>query len=362
MSSTNNTTNYTDFNPSDLKFTKLEENERSNGQLVGFPRYTKNGLDIPLDIQLPWIKLFTYGVPQLNQFYKTDNDRSHIRIPLDLSIPEIADFANKLKEIDTIMGSPEMMETLLGKKAKKYKYQSIYREGQVIEVDSDDDTSSKKKSTAPRPPYFKLKLKLSYPEKRVESKVFESDESPDTKKRTRTKVDVSTIDEFASFVRYQSKIRCVAKPFKIWAHPLSKKDPEFGIAFRLERVEVEKSSISGSYKSVFESENFIDSDDEELPKITNLKVTKEPTKEPTKVQVKEESSDESSEDEKIIKKAPIKEVDSSDSEEEVVKPSSSKGKIAEVDSDSSDEEVVVAKPPPKKKAEPAAKATKATKK
>lgn len=363
MSSTNNTTNYTDFNPSDLKFTKLEENERSNGQLVGFPRYTKNGVDIPLDIQLPWIKLFTYGVPQLNQFYKTDNDRSHIRIPLDLSIPEIEEFANKLKEIDAIMSSPEMMETLLGKKAKKYKYQSIYREGQVIEIDSDDDTSSKKKSTAPRPPYFKLKLKLSYPDKRVESKVFESDESPDTKKRTRTKVDVSTIDEFASFVRYQSKIRCVAKPFKIWAHPLSKKDPEFGIAFRLERVEVEKSSISGSYKSVYESENFIDSDEEELPKISNLNLkssTKESTKETSKAPVKEESSDESSEDEKIIKKAPIKEVDSSDSEEEVVKPSSSsKGKIAEVDSDSSDEEVVVAKPPAKgKKAAPAPKTKK----
>ena len=121
MTSISNTVNYIDFNPMDLKFTKLEENERSNGQLIGYPRYNRNGIDIPLEIQLPWIKLFTYGVPQLNQFYKTDNDRSHLRLPLDLNIPEVALFVEKIKQIDSIMSSPEIMEQILGKRAKKYK-------------------------------------------------------------------------------------------------------------------------------------------------------------------------------------------------------------------------------------------------
>ena len=343
MTSTSNTINYTDFNPSDLKFTKLEENDRSNGQLVGYPRYSRNGVEIPLEIQLPWIKLFTYGVPQLNQFYKTDNDRSHLRLPLDLNVPEIAEFAEKLKQIDSIMSSPEMMETLLGKKAKKYKYQPLYREGTIQEEDSDEDEGEKKKKpSAPRPPYFKLKLKLSYPDKKVESKVFESEESKDTGKRVRTKVETSTIDEFASFVRYQSSVRPVMKPFKMWAHPLSKKDPEFGIACRLERVEVDKASISGSYKSIYESESFIDSDDEELPKISNVKIDQN---------TKSNESDDSSDDEKVTKptttKETIVEVES-DSEDEKVAVSNTQTKVAQVDTDSSDEEVVVAKPPPKK--------------
>lgn len=342
MTSTSNTINYTDFNPSDLKFTKLEENDRSNGQLVGYPRYNKNGIEIPLEVQLPWIKLFTYGVPQLNQFYKTDGDRAHLRLPLDLSIPEIAEFSEKLKQIDSIMSSPEMMETLLGKKAKKYKYQPLYREGTVQEEDSDEEEGDKKKKpSAPRPPYFKLKLKLSYPEKKVESKVFESKEAKDTGKRTRTKVETSTIDEFASFVRYQALVRPVMKPFKMWAHPLSKKDPEFGIACRLERIEVDKSSISGSYKSIYESENFIDSDDEELPKINNVKLNEN---------IKSNESDDSSDDEKVTKppvtKEKIVEVES-DSEDEKMAVSKSQ-KVAQVDTDDSDEEVVIAKPPPKK--------------
>jgi hypothetical protein len=338
MTSSSNTINYTDFVASDLKFTKLEENDRSNGQLVGYPRYNKNNVEIPLEIQLPWIKLFTYGVPQLNQFYKTDNDRSQLRLPLDLRIPEVAAFAEKLKQIDSIMSSPEMMETLLGnKKAKKYKYQPLYREGTVQEEDSDDDDkdNTKKKSNAIRPPYFKLKLKLSYPDKKVESKVFESDESKTNGKRTRTKVETNTIDEFASFIRYQALVRPVMKPFKLWAHPVSKKDPEFGIACRLERIEVDKASISGSYKSVYNSENFIDSDDDELPKISNMKV----------------NDSDSSDDEKVIKlvtKENIIEVDSDSDSDPEQKVTKTQTPIADIDSDDSDEEIVVAKQVKKK--------------
>jgi hypothetical protein len=336
MITASNTINYTDFNPVNLKFTKLEENDRSNGQLVGYPRYNRNGIEIPLEIQLPWIRLFTYGVPQLNQFYKTDNDRAHLRLPLDLNIPEIAEFAEKLKQIDAIMGSPEMMESLLGKKSKKYKYQPLYRESIIQEEDSDEENEvKKKKSSEPRPPYFKLKLKLSYPDKKVESKIFESEETS-TGKRVRTKMDASTIDEFAHFVRYKSLIRPVMKPFKIWAHPLSKKDPEFGISCRLERIEVDKASISGLYNSTYESETFIDSEnDEELP-LNNLKIDS-----------KLNNYDDSSDDE-VITKPSGKDDNQSDSDLEESNLPKLQKTIAQVDSDESDEEIVVTKPVVKK--------------
>jgi hypothetical protein len=273
-------------------------------------------------------------------------------VPLDLNIPEVANFANKLKELDSIMSSPEMIEKLFGKKAKKYKYLSIYKESQLIEYDSDDDTD-KKKINEPKPPYLKLKLKLSYPDKKIESLVFESEKDLETKKITREKVNVTTIDEFTSYVRYKSDIRCIIKPFKIWAHPLTKKDPEFGISFRLEKVEVYKSSKP--YKSTLDSDNFIDSDDEEIPKVSNIKLKEDSSN---------NSDDDSSVEEEIIGKTQIAEVDSdSDSDEEVItKPveTVTKKTIEKVttkvietvnsdDSDDSDEEVVIAKPPVKAK-------------
>lgn len=331
MQSASNTVNYTDFNPANLKFTKLEENDRSNGQLVGYPRYNKNGVDIPLEIQLPWIKLFTYGVPQLNQFYKSDNERAHLRLPLDLNIPEIAEFAAKIRQIDSIMGSPEMMESLLGKKSKKYKYQPLYRESIVHEEDSDDDNETKKKKLNElRPPYFKLKLKLSYPDKKVESKIFESDET--SGRRVRTKMDVNTIDEFAHFIRYKSLIRPVMKPFKIWAHPLSKKDPEFGISCRLERIEVDKASISGLHNS-YESETFIDSDNDELPShVNDLKLDSKPHYE----------SDSSDDNNLAVNSSLDINKDFSDSDLEEPTFTKTEKPIAQVDSDS--DEIVIKKP------------------
>jgi hypothetical protein len=318
--------NYTDFTPANLSFTKLEENDRSNGQLVGYPRY--NGATV--DLQLPWIKLFTYGVPQLGQYYKSDADRSHLRIPLDVNNPEVAEFINKIKELDTLMASPDMGEKLFGKKAKKYRYTPIFREGHVPVEESDDEDEPKKakKPSAPRPPYIKAKLNLTYPERNIKTKVFESELNSETNKRTRTKLEsIVSIDDFANIVRYQSNVRCIIRPFKIWAHSLTKKDPEFGISLRLERIEVDKSSIAGAYKSAYTAEEFIDSDDEEeLPKIEKVAVS-EPVAASKKAVVEESDS---SDDEPVIKAtAKVAEVassDDSDSDDEPVVKAPSKAK------------------------------------
>ncbi len=324
--------NYTDFTPANISFTKLEENERSNGQLVGYPRY--NGATV--DLQLPWIKLFTYGVPQLGQYYKSDADRAHLRIPLDVNNAEVADFINKIKDLDALMASPEMGEKLFGKKAKKYKYTPIFREGHVPVEESDDDDEPKKakKPSAPRPPYIKAKLNLTYPERNIKTKVFESELNSETSKRSRTKLEnIVTIDDFANVVRYQSNVRCIIRPFKIWAHSLTKKDPEYGISLRLERIEVDKASIASAYKSAYTAEEFIDSDsEEELPKIEKASVAESIA---------------------VAKKAAPVESDSSD-DEPIIKATAKVAEVPSSDSDS-DEEPIVKKAPAKK---PATKAKK----
>ena len=347
----NITTNYTEFIPANLTFTKLEENDRSNGQLIGYPRYSSNGSESSIEIQLPWIKLITYGVPTINdktkKYYKTDNDRAHLRLPLDLQNPEVLDFTNKFKALDAIMADPEMAKKLLGKNAKKYKYQPIYREAQVAQVDDDDDSeedtkkSSKKdkKPTFNKPPYIKLKLDLTWPDSNVKTKVFESLLDTTTNKRTRTKVEISSVDDFANIVRYLSTIRCIIKPFKIWGHPTSKKDPEYGIGWKVVRVEVEKLASNSNFKSS-NSDSFIDSDSEdEIPKInkqvdTSNKQVDTITKQVDTININkddesdDESDDDSSDEEFVMASTnnnttnKIVEVDSSDDsdEEEVQKP------------------------------------------
>ena len=95
----NEITNYTDFDTSKLTFTKLEENDRTNGQQIGYPRYVINNVEVPLCVQLPWINISTYGVPSVNQYTKNDKERSHLKLPLDLNNSEVLEFVNKIKEI-----------------------------------------------------------------------------------------------------------------------------------------------------------------------------------------------------------------------------------------------------------------------
>ena len=319
------TVNYSDFNPANLDFTKLEENERSNGQLIGYPRFSHQGKDSTLELQLPWIKLTTYGVPTLNdktkKFYKTDTDRAHIRLPLDIENSEVSELVDKIKAIDAMMANPDTAKKLLGKNYKKYKYSPIFREVVAAPTDygsgseSDEDTKKKEvKPLANRPPYVKLKLDLTWPDNNVRTKVFSSELDMESNKRSRTKIDVTTIDDFASIIRYQSNIRCIAKPFKAWAHPPSKKDPEYGVGWKVIRVEVEKVEGSSVYKSMYESEKFIDSDtEEELPEVkqTQAKVVEIVASDDS------DESDESDKDEPSIQTQQIIiEVESSDDEEE----------------------------------------------
>jgi hypothetical protein len=327
----NKTITYKEFNPENLTFTKFEENDRSNGQLVSYPRYVHQGREVRIEIQTPWIDLDMYGVPTLNEktknYYKSDKDRAHLRLPLDLSKPDIFEFAEKIKIIDAINSDPENVKKLLGKNAKKYTYQPIFREALIQQNDDDDDEDVPKKSSKLssiiKLPYMKGKLDIEYGTDNIKTKIFNSIlENPnESEKRKRTQIEVSTVDDVCSIVRYKSKIRCVLKPFKGWAHPTSKKDPEFGIGWKVVRIEVD--DVQTSQSSNNDSNEFIDSDsEEELPKIASLQINKTEV-----LKSVESSSDES---------------DSSDGEEVMV---ASQTKIVEVDSsdDSEDE----APPPPK---------------
>ena len=335
------TTNFTDVKVSQLNFTDFEENTRSKGQKISYPRYTstETGSEIPLFMQLPWIDMKSYGVPKLGEYYTDDTQRAFVKVPLDQSIPEVKQLTDMLRALDEKLGSDEFKEKMFGAKSSKYIYQTIIR----LPQDDEDTKKVVKKDYGPKHPYLKLKIDTSFPDGVVKSIVYNS--IMEAGKRTRTKVDgIKTIDDFASHVCWMSRIRPIVRPVKLWAQAASKKDPTYGLTFKIGKTEVEPPVKSNSnVKQFMESDAFLDSD-EESDSIETVKPTvfALPTSTPTSTASKgkqlaqvESDSDQESEDEseeevvkpvtKSASKAPAKKVESDDDEEsdeeEEVKPS-----------------------------------------
>ena len=363
------TTNYTDVNISQLNFTDFEDNSRSKGQRISYIRYTSSetGSEIPLFIQFPWIHLSSYGVPKMGEYYTDDAQRAFVKVPLDQSIPEVKQLSDTLRKLDDKLGSTEFKEKMFGAKSSKYEYQPILRMPQEEDEDTKKDT---KKDYGPRHPYMKLKIDTTYPDNQVKSIVFNS--IMEGSKRVRTKVDnVTTIDDFASHVCWMSRIRPIVRPVKLWAQAANKKDPTYGLTFKIAKTEVEPPAKNNSnVKQYLESDAFLDSD-EESDTVLTVAPTKQVAKATPQVKGKQvaQVDSESEEDEvplsRTASKAPIKKVESDSEEEDDTPPSrtASKAPIKKVESDDdeeSDEDVKPKKNASKVPAKTATKSKKAT--
>lgn len=258
MANNQKTTKFQDFEPEALDLTPFQDNERSKGQNIAYPRYQDDGA--PLMLQGPWIKMNTYGVPRAGEYYKTDNDRAFIKIPLDTTNEEINEFYQKLKQIDDKFNSKEFKTKMFSSKASKYKYVPIVRE--PVEDEEMDDENKKK---YPRPPYMKVKLDTTYPDAKVKTQVYTSIMKDG--KREREKQTVSTVDEFASVVRFLSTIRPIVRPVKGWCEKKVRQGNDYmqyGITFKLIKVEVEPAEgTTNNLSQYMNNDAFIDSDDDE---------------------------------------------------------------------------------------------------
>jgi hypothetical protein len=254
------TISYTKWNANHLTFTELQENDRSKGQLIAYPRFDHPSLgeNQPLMLQLPWIKLDAYGIPRVGEYYKTAYERAFVKTPLriDDEDSEVSKLVEKLKEIDDTYSSEDMKKKLFGKKWKKYKFYPIVR---FPELDDDEENADKK------PPYCKLKLDLSYPDNEVKTKVYTSVLDTETDKRKRELVECSTVDDVAEVVRYLSSVRFIIRPVKMWAQPAKKSDPAYGIVWKIVKAEVQPSDRGNStlYNSYYNNNTFLDSDDDD---------------------------------------------------------------------------------------------------
>lgn len=303
------TTKFDKFEADRLSFTPLEDNERSKGQKIAYPRYNhpELGENQPLCIQGPWITLDNYGVPQLGEYYKEEKDRAFLKMPLDMANKEVVTMVEELSKIDKRYGSNEFKTESFGKNSKKYTFQPTVR------YPPEDEESE-----VVRPPYMKLKLDLTWPDSNVKTEVIKS-EVLDSGKRAREKVPIETVGDFAAQVGYMCKFRPIFRPVKMWAHQIkSVSNPQYGVVYKLLKIEVEPNkSNTNLYQNYLQGDIFLDDEEEEA-----VEGTSEPAEAKKAVTKQLDSdSDESSDDS-----------DDSESEEEKVqaKPKKGKGKKASV--------------------------------
>lgn len=299
------TTKFDQFEADRLTFTPLEDNERSKGQKISYPRYNhpEHGEGQALFLQGPWMQMYSYGVPTLGEYYKEDKDRAFVKVPLDLNNPEVKKMVEEFDKVDAVLSSEDYKKEQFGKNAKKYEYQPIVR---YPLVDEEEENT--------KPPYMKLKLDLTWPDSNVKTEVFTSELMEDGK-RSRNKVDLETVTEFASNLSYMSNFRPVFRPVKLWAHQAKMKDPGYGIVFKLIKVEVEPNKNSNSsVLSYLQGDVFIDDEDEEVVEAqssTVVEEVKDVKKVDTKKVVEDSDSDsdsDSSDDDSDSEEQPPKKV------------------------------------------------------
>lgn len=324
------TVKYTDVNVASLGFTPFDEdNQRSKGQKIAFIRYInpKTNTEGPLIIQLPWIHMKSGGVPKLGEYFSDDSQRSFVKVPIDLSLPEMQQLADLFKNIDKMLDSDDFRKKTFGAKASKYVYQPSFR---IPLEDDDDNNKDKKKNYGPKHPYIKLKIDTTYPDNQIKTILFSS--TMDNGKRVRNKIEnVKSIDDFASHVCWMSRIHPIVRPVKLWAQNPSKKDPTYGLTFKIIKVEVEAPpKQSSSFKQYLEADTFLDSDKESDTPVT---LTKTPITVNNKAEMKAESESESESDSEINSKMNNLKVEPVEKSLKTVR-----GKqIVQVDSDSNSE-------------------------
>jgi hypothetical protein len=299
------TVNYVDVDVARISATELQENDRSKGQRIAYPRYHHSilGENQALMMQFPWIRLETYGVPRAGEYFKTDADRSFVKVPLNTSVPEVASLVDKLKEIDAYLASEDFASKLLGKKWNKYTYQPIYREANVHQGDdSDEETTAAKKQSDPKLPYLKLKIDTEYGTNAIKTQLFRSETVDGKRVRTEVK-EIECLDDFIKLVSYQSNFRPITRLVKFWAQPLTKKDPTWGATLKIVKAEVEPSAKgNGLYKQYMNADAFLDSDEEVKVPVQSQSHQDKKAVPVSKKTVEVESDDQSDEEEKSAAK------------------------------------------------------------
>ncbi|ADO67406.1 hypothetical protein crov372 [Cafeteria roenbergensis virus] len=284
-------TSLDNFEPSRLTIKDFQEG-KGVGPKMAFLRYNHPSLgeDTSLMLQTPWITLTSGGIPRYNeQYHKNDKDRAYLRLPLE----EGTDFFNKITALDEQFSSDEFKKEKFGKLYKKY---SMYPCVKITEQEEGDTRD-------PLPPSLKLRFSLVWNEEdkdacEINTQVFTS--KMEDGKRTRTPVPVSSLKDMESLVRLGAKLRLIVRPVSAWMNPKK----EYGIKWKIQKMEVEPSTAGNALmKEFYETDAFIDSDDEEDVELPPSATGKKTSTKTTKEDDEDEDDDDDDDDDDVGEKS-----------------------------------------------------------
>jgi hypothetical protein len=323
------TITYKTFDVSNLRLETPVENklnaDMTKYQLMSLPKYLKDGKDFIPQIQGPWMNLSTYGIPGkndksgkpiLNQAGQplSDYERGRMKIPFDLTDPEVKKFYDVLSDIDTHCENQK--EKIFGAKAAKaYKYAPIIR--------TPPEDPLAEEGAAVKPNSMTVKFDFDYKSKEIKSKVYVNTDGD------RAEVATPTVDAVQKYVRYKSDFRLVFAISKFYATKAADTTDgkrKYGFGLKLKHIEVKPSSVSPQD----EQENaFVEDDEDEVVErralVSEPKVEKKvaaPTKAAKPVVEDEETEEE--EEKPVVKKTtkaakPVVEEEEEEEEEEETK-------------------------------------------
>ena len=206
-----------DYNNVNFSFTPPKENNYIKGMSLSYPKY-ENHKEVCL--QSPWILLNKYGIPKINQYNKTDEDRTYIKLPLEPN-NETINFIEYFKNLDNKFNTPEFRKNM--KINDKYIYIPI--------IKNNDKTQS-----------MNIKFKTDYETKNILTKVFIED----------APIEFDNINELSKIISLNCKIRCVMRVSKLWVSSSLKK---YGLTYEMLRCQIIEKSDVGEESS--EEFNFL---------------------------------------------------------------------------------------------------------
>ena len=177
------------------------------GMKWAYPKYDN---EQALYIQLPTIKLSTYGFPKQDD-YHTQEQRNYVKLPL--AHPEHTSCIDCFNRLDLRFGSDEFKQKMFGDSWERYQYTPILR--------NPNDG---------KPLYARIKLMMNYEDKSIDAEVLVKMED------IKTNACIDDANDVAEVVCFMSDVKCIIKLSKLWTLSSFK----YGLTLTLTKILVEQ--------------------------------------------------------------------------------------------------------------------------
>lgn len=261
-----NLVNYDKINSSLLSFTSIDyadERHKKSNQFLSYSRYKyPDNEEANFVFVTPRILMNQRGIPKLGEYYKEDDERSFVQIPLDHAQVGGTKLEEKMASIDARIEN-ELMKPILGEYANLYAYQQMVKEP----VDNPTYKPDPTKPQRPRSNYFKAKFDIDFNNGKFLTKVFVRDVDEQGKLISSTQVECNNPSDVEKYLRFNCTARFIIMINKFWAAksgdtPAKGKQPatyrKCGVGMKIMQIEIEPSKASESTRSQFEGNAFGD--------------------------------------------------------------------------------------------------------